>query len=248
MKLDEFIARFGDFSTWDVRKQIDYISYFLTAIGGKKSVFPKDIKEAFDSLFLREYTRVPQYFSENTSNPKGKYVKIDEGGYRLERHTFEEINSAVENEPTKIQVSAQLANLVPKIKNTNEKSFLIEAINCYRVGAYRATIVLVWIMVMDHLQNYIFGSKLNEFNVALGKNPDKKMIKIVNYDDFGELKESKFIELAKSSGIISNDIRKILDEKLGIRNSAAHPSGILFSSHKTTEFILDLISNIVLKY
>jgi hypothetical protein len=89
---------------------------------------------------------------------------------------------------------------------------------------------------------------LSEFNTALAKNSDKKINKIVNYDDFGELKESKFIEVSKSAGIISNDVRKILDEKLGIRNSAAHPSGIAFSGHKTTEFILDLISNIVLKY
>jgi len=137
---------------------------------------------------------------------------------------------------------------VTKVKNTNEKVFLIEAINCYRVEAYRATIVLLWILAIDHLQSYIFGRKFNEFNSALAKNPDKKISKIINYDDFGELKESRFIELAKSAGIISNDIRKILDEKLGIRNSAAHPSGITFTGHKATEFALDLISNILLKF
>ncbi len=246
--LNEFIAKFDDFPDWDPRKQIDYISYFLTAVDRKQSILPKDIKNAFSELFLKEYKRTPQYFSENASNPKGRYVKVEKSGYRLERSTFEEINTAVNNEPTKIKVSQQLTDLIPKIKNTNEKAFLTEAINCYRVEAYRATIILVWIITVDHLQSYIFGSRLNDFNTAFAKSPDKKISKIVNYDDFGELKESKFIELAKSAGIISTDVRKILDEKLGIRNSAAHPSGIVFSGHKTTEFILDLITNVVLKY
>lgn len=246
--LSEFIAKFDDFSDWDPRRQIDYISYFLITVGGKQSILHKDIKEAFSELSLKEYKRTPQYLSENANNSKGKYIKVKDGGYKLERGTFEAIKTAAENEPVMVQVSQQLADLVLKVKNTNEKSFLIEAINCYRVEAYRATIVLVWIIAIDHLQNYIFGEKLNDFNAALAKSPDKKMSKIINYDDFGDLKESKFIELARSAGIISNDVRKILDEKLGIRNSAAHPSGIQFSGHKTTEFILDLVTNVVLKY
>ena len=72
--------------------------------------------------------------------------------------------------------------------------------------------------------------------------------KISNIDDFSELKESKFIELMRSEKIISNDIRKILDEKLGIRNSASHPSPITIEGHKATEFILDLVENVILKY
>jgi hypothetical protein len=74
------------------------------------------------------------------------------------------------------------------------------------------------------------------------------MSKITVFDDFSEISESKQIELTKSAGIISNDVRKILNEKLGIRNSAAHPSGITFSEHKATEFALDLIGNVLLKY
>lgn len=249
ISLEDFIGKFDDFSRWDPRKQIDFICYYLTVIIGKKGVYPKEIQRSFSQIFLKEYNRTPQYLSENSANTKnGKYIKVESGGYRLERKIYDEIRSIVQNEPVKIQVSSQLADLVSKIKNSNEKSFLIEAINCYRVEAYRATIVLVWILTLDHLQNFIYGSKLNSFNSAFAKNPDKKISKIINYDDFSEIKESKFIMLTKSAGIISNDVRKILDEKLGIRNSAAHPSNIVFSGHKTTEFILDLINNVVLKY
>ena len=77
---------------------------------------------------------------------------------------------------------------------------------------------------------------------------DKKMRQIVSYDDFSDLKENRFIELLRGSGIISNDVRKILDEKLGVRNSAGHPSGVKISGHKATEFMIDLIENVLLKY
>lgn len=249
MTIEDFILRFDGFSSWDPQKQVDYFCYYLTTEANKKSITAKDIQDCFHQVSLRNYKRLPQYLSENAGDSKhGRYVKFTVGGYRLERQTFDEIKIQVDNEPTKIQVSTELTNLIQKIKNTNEKSFLIEAINCYRVRTYRATIVLIWILAIDHLQNYIFGNKLNEFNIALAKNPDKKISKIIYLDNFGELKESKFIEIAKSARIISNDIRKILDEKLGIRNSAAHPSGIMFSGHKATEFALDLINNILIKY
>lgn len=248
MTIEEFVKKFDDFTKWDSRNQIDHIAYFLTTEKGLTSFTAKDIEVCFSELSLRYYQRTPQYLSENANDTKiGKYIK-QTSGYRLERKTYDEIDIIVKNEPTKIAVSQQLIDLVDLIKNTNEQEFLIEAINCYRVEAYRATIVLIWLLTLDHLQNYIFGSKLNDFNTALAKSPDKKISKIVSYDDFSDLKESKLIEVTRSAGIISNDVRKILDEKLGIRNSAAHPSGIKFTSHKATEFIMDLINNVVLKY
>lgn len=246
--LEQFIDRLDGFPKWEGKKQVDYIAYFLTAEEGLDNFTAKEIQDCFHQLSLKEYSRIPAYLSENAGKSrKGRYIKT-KNGYRLERGVYDEIKEQVQNEPKKVQVSQRLASLVAKIKDSQEKSFLIEAINCYRVEAYRATIILVWILAMNHLQKYIFGKKLDDFNKALLKNPDKKIKKIVNYDDFTELPESKFIALMKTARIISNDVRKILDEKLGIRNSAAHPSGIVFEGHKTTEFVLDIINNILLKY
>jgi hypothetical protein len=137
---------------------------------------------------------------------------------------------------------------VAKVGSPVENDFLRETINCYRIEAHRAAIIMVWIVTMSHLQKYVYSNKLVEFNTAFAKNPDKKVKKVVNYDDFSDLPESKMIELARSANIISNDVRKLLDEKLGTRNSAAHPSGINISGHKATEFAIDLIDNVLLKY
>ena len=246
-QLENFVEKFDDFSKWDGKKQVDYFAYFLATETSSESFTAKQIQDCFDTLSLKQYARAAVYLSENAGNKNGRYIK-SKTGYRLERSVFDDIKHEVNNEPKKVQVSQQLTDLVLKIKDSQERAFLAEALNCYRVEAYRATIILVWILAVDHLQKYIFGHILNDFNSSLAKNPDKKIQKIVNYDDFSDLSEVKFIELMRSAGIISNDVRKIFDEKLGTRNSAAHPSGIVFTGHKTTEFALDIINNVLLKY
>jgi hypothetical protein len=248
MTLADFVDKFDDFSTWSPNKQADFIAYYLLAVQSVDNVTAKTISASAHSIDLKPHTRLPQYLSESANSKQSTYIKAAGGGYRLEHGTLQAIAKKVNNEPTKISVSAQLTDMVAKVGNPVEASFLQEAINCHRVKSHRAAIILVWIVAMYHLQNYIFANKLVEFNTALAKNPEKKMSKVTVFDDFSDIGESKQIELARSAGIISNDVRKILDEKLGVRNSAAHPSGITFSEHKATEFALDLIGNVLLKY
>lgn len=246
-ELDLFASRFADFASWETTKQVDYLAYYLLTQPNTEAVTAAELEKCFELLDLRKYSRLAVYLSEQTSKKGGRYTKHAKG-YRLERTTLETIRAVVDAEPKRVHVSKQLADLIPKIKDSQERSFLEEAIRCFRVESYRATIIMVWILTMDHLQKFTFGNKLTEFNNAIAAHPDKKMQPVVSYDDFSELKESRVIELMRSAGIISNDVRKILGEKLGIRNSAGHPSGITFSGHKTTEVALDLIENILLKY
>jgi hypothetical protein len=243
-----FIDGFDDFSRWAPQTQADYTSYYLQTVEGAESVSSKAIMQKMRDAALREYSRLPQYLSENAGSRNGKYIKSPKGGYRLVKGTFEDIDRAVKGEPQKVQVSMRLIELVEKVPDGSEKDFLEEAVKCFRIGATRATIIMVWIVAMEHLQKYIYANKLQGFQAAQSAHTDKKMKRVINYDDFSDLKETRFIELARLSGAISNDVRKLLDEKLGVRNSAAHPSGVNISSHKATEFALDLIDNILLKY
>jgi len=247
--MDDFFTLFDDFPRWAPNRQVDYIAFYLIKVKGAQYVTSKLIEEVREELDLKKHKRLAQYLSESASAKRARYVRGPKPGlYRLERSVFEEIDRQINNEPTKVAVSEQLTNLVASISDDDEKAFLEEAINCYRIQANRAAIILVWIVAMSHLQKYIFANKLNEFNTAFALNPDRRMNRVVQYDDFSAIGESKFIEVTKSAGIISNDVRKILDEKLGTRNSAAHPSGVTFTAHKATEFALDIISNILLKY
>jgi hypothetical protein len=243
--LNKFVEKLDGFGSWSSKMQVDYVVYFLTFKNGLESATVADINKCFELLDLGLYSRLPVYLSEETKS--GRYIKSAKG-YRLQRAVLEMVHSQYEAEPKRIQVSKHLVDLVPSITESNEKQFLEEAINCYRVEAYRSAIVMVWILTIDHLQRFTYSTQLNEFNTALNAHSDKKMKPIVSYDDFSQLKEGRFIELLKSANIISNDVRKILVDKLGVRNSAGHPSGVKISGHKATEFVIDLVENVLLKY
>jgi hypothetical protein len=62
-----------------------------------------------------------------------------------------------------------------------------------------------------------------------------------------DLKESEVLAIAKSANAISNDVFKVLESKLGRRNSAAHPSSVAIGQLQAEESINDLVTNVVLK-
>jgi hypothetical protein len=137
-----------------------------------------------------------------------------------------------------------------KVQDSHKKSFLQEAIDCYEIGARRAAITLAWALTIHHLYELVLSKHASKFNAVLTANTDKrvKVTSVATIDDFADIPEGKFIEFLRSSGVISNDVRKILDTKLGIRNSSAHPSAIIISEVKATDFIIDLVDNVIAKY
>lgn len=64
---------------------------------------------------------------------------------------------------------------------------------------------------------------------------------------YEHLKEAEVIAIAKDAGIIAEDIWKILEEKLGKRNSAAHASSVIIGQLQADALIDDLVKNVVVK-
>ncbi len=250
--LDNFIRKLDHFAKWPRRQQVDYLAYFIATERNKdrQSFTVAEIEDCYSALSLKKHPSIAVYLSTEANKKRGgRYIKALLG-YCLERTAFDGIAENVNHEPKQIHVSQTLQDFVSTVTDPTENRFLEKAINCYRVQAFRATIILVWILVFDHIQKYVFSdsARLGDFNKALAANPDKTVNKIVKYDDFSDLKESKIIEIMHSARIITKDVKRILNEKLGIRNSAAHPSAIQFDGHKATEFVSDLINNVLLKY
>src|SRR5258708_40266291 len=98
---------------------------------------------------------------------------------------------------------------------------------------------MTWLLGMNFFFNHVISAKLQEFNDELKKKNKKKFIS--DKSDFEEFKESEIIEVMKSSGIISKEQRKLMDEKLDIRNSAAHPNSTMFKETKVITFIQELV-------
>ena len=221
--------------------------YYLTMEAGEDSASAKMVDGCFIACDLTPPGRTAVYLSEGLRNDR--FVKADKG-YKLHRHYREELSQKLGAERIVAQTSTELRKLEGRMQPGSTKDFLKETIDCFEAGANRATIVMCWILTLDHLIDYVLTHHLNAFNGVLVKNNDKrvKLTSVDTRDDFGEIPEGKLIEFLRASGVISNDVRKILDEKLGIRNSSAHPSAIAIKRSKVIEFVDDLVENVILKY
>ncbi len=249
--LNRLISLLPHIDTDNGRDLVKYFLYFITVENNQSSATASDIRNCFQELHMTPYTRISQFLSEGSSRKYMKkpiFVRVGKSGYRLERSEEQRIKELVKTEPIKVHTSKTLRELLDNLTLERERQFLEETIRCYEVDAYRAAIVMGWILTLDHLYEYIINHKLTDFNYAMSKNQGIKLSKVNNKDDFSSLKESVFIDVCRSANIISNDVRKILDQKLDIRNSAAHPSNIAIAKLKATEFLEDLVTNVIVKY
>lgn len=251
-RLEVFLAQVPNLKEQNSAILIDYFAYFLIVVEKREAVKAQDIEICFDLARTTKYSNISTYLSRNSKSKKGKkatFIKST-SGYILERHYQLELQKTLLSGPAKIETTHLLRDLLANISIDKERDFLQEAIDCYEIGARRAAITLVWILTIYHLCEYIYKKELADFNSVLGKNTDKriKISAITKFDDFSEIPENKLIEFAKSANIITNDVRKILDSKLGTRNTSAHPSSVKISEVKATDFISDLVENVILKY
>ena len=229
------------------KELVGLFAYFLTVEAAEESATARTIEDCYRECDLTPSSRIAPHLSEGVR--ANKFIKVDRG-YKLQRHFREELSNQLGTNHTTVQTNAELRRLEGRMSAGSKKAFLKETLDCFEAGANRATIIMCWILAIDHLSEYVFGHHLNGFNSELSKVTDKRVrvTKVQVRDDFGDIPENKFIELLRSANIISNDVRKILEEKLGIRNSCAHPSGIAIKPSKVVEFVDDLIENVVLKY
>ena len=208
---------------------------------------PIDIRVCYDSISLECPVNISAIFKTLFEKKPKVFIK-SKNGYCLEKNTLDSIQKKYGERENKIIVENVLKNLPNLIPDINEKDFFNEALICFRNSAFRASIVMTWNLSFSHFCNWVFNHNLASFNIQLVKSfPKAEISSITKLDDFSILKESQIIQVAKSANIISNDISKILTDKLNKRNSAAHPSSITILQYQAEDFITDLINNVVIK-
>ncbi|CAG1011526.1 hypothetical protein ANAEL_04202 [Anaerolineales bacterium] len=254
----EFLSQFGDPTNLSQRSLVIAFAYYLRQEEGKLEFKPVDIQVCFQKALLKAPTKPAALLGSLAQGKKPSLLKSSlRGNYSLSIYGLQEVQDALASTPnTAAGLSAFLETALPylqrtvaKITDENRRKFLAEAMACLGVQAKRATIVMTWLVTLDHLYDFILTKKLSEFNTALGRRTDRHAHKVItSKDDFSDIPENIFIEVSRSADIISNDVRKILDEKLGIRNSCAHPSAIEIHDSKVINFIEDLVDNVIVKY
>jgi len=148
-----------------------------------------------------------------------------------------------------VKVEKMLTDLPGKIADEAERTFLSEALTCYRHSAFRAAIVMTWNLAYDHVCRWILADpkRLAAFNTGIPKrNPKKAHVSITARPDFEELKEDETVDILGGVPGITDNIKNVLKEKLKRRNRYAHPSTLIVERAQVDDMITELVNNVVL--
>jgi hypothetical protein len=247
MKLNELVEQVAEFDTLPPRQKIRLFAWHLHTHRSIEAVDHDSIRSCYRQLHLVP-DNVSKYMLRMAECSPPDLVK-ERGGYKLARSVRSALDAKYGTHHSVVQVSKLLSDLPERIPEIAERTFLLEAMKCYRVEAYRACIVMTWNLAFDHLLRWIFKdpTRLGDFNAAIPRRyPRKPPLIIVTQDQFEELKESEVIEICSTASLVSGNIIRILREKLTKRNTAAHPSSVVVVQSQADDVVTDLVNNVVL--
>lgn len=257
MTTEEFAAEADPKRSLPERFWILLFAYYLRKYRSQPTFSAAQVESCFDEGLVKRPPSVATVVMRLLRGKKPPLIRVrDDVSFSLSRDGLAEVEDYLASitgrnglpEDLRDTVLPYLRKLASRVAAESKRRFLAEAISCPGAEASRASIVMVWILTMDHLYEHVLLHNLAAFNQALqAKGGKYAKIVITTKDDFEDLKETEFIEVLRSSGSITNDVRKILDEKLGVRNSCAHPSGITVHATKVINFIEDLVDNVIVK-
>ena len=148
-KAPEFLKRVKNASDLTDGGLVDFFVYFLTVEEKHPSASATSIANCFLECDLSPPSRIAPYLSEGlTSNPQ-RFVKADRG-YKLQRNFRETLTAYLGESREKAQLATDLRKLEGKLSDAGQREFLKETIDCFEAGASRATVVMSWILAMDH--------------------------------------------------------------------------------------------------
>ena len=243
-----FIDKVEHFEDLSQIEQVKFISYFYVIINEVEEFSSTAIGNTFSNEDLVKPANVTDCLNKLVNRKPA--ILLKKGNlYRFQRTVKKTLDDIYQDKKHVQEISKTLRDLLTKVNSKEQRAFLEEAIVCYEVKTFRAAIIMTWLLTMDIMFEYVMKHKLGDFNIALSKNMGYKGVSITKKDDFSGLKsESDFIVFLKSASIITGDQKKILEEKLGTRNTAAHPNAIEIKESKATNVIEDLVLNIISKY
>jgi hypothetical protein len=178
MELAEFASMVPGFDAMGDREKVRHFAWYLHSHRNMHVFATGDVRKCFEELRL-----VPPNVSLHLirmADTKQPSLIRSKGKYKLHRRDMTELDGLYAAHPTTIAASKLLADLPAKMPDLVERAFLEEAINCYKVKAYRAPIVMTWNLAYDHLIRWTFAdpARVAALNVAFAKRFQKKPPKV----------------------------------------------------------------------
>jgi hypothetical protein len=250
-ELEHIIDSIPGFGSWGHGEKIKFFAWFIHLQKRLDRFDPAAIRDCYDTVGLEKPTNINPYI-QTLEKKRPKEVLRDTRGLYLPKFIKDNLDQRYGQREITVQVTNLLAELPLNVPDLAERTFLDEALVCFKHGAFRAAIVMTWNLSYHHLGNFVLKHKLIEFNQrwpinfpGMHKNSTKQIAKMEDFAD--ELKESEMIAICSSARIITGDMQKALIAGLNKRNAAAHPSSTVISQVQAEAHIDDLVNNFVLK-
>jgi hypothetical protein len=242
--LNDFVQTIAGFTDWGHTDKIKLFAWFLHTHAGLSRFQPTHLRECFTQLGIAPPPSGVGPFLRDLERKKPAQVVQDRDGYYLERTVRDQFERKYGHRAITVQVHETLRDLPNKLPNLPERTYLEESLTCFQHGAFRASVVMCWNLVYDHLCDHILNKRLADFNSTLPRRfPKADISTVANRDDFHELKESQVLEVCRTAGITTKNVHGVLKSSLDVRNRVAHASGVTFLQPQAESFILDVINN-----
>jgi hypothetical protein len=246
VQLEDLKRTVENFDNLSHTERIKLFTWYLHRHGRRERVTVESIRDCYHQLHYNPPNLSRDLARLATRRPPE--LLRDATGYRLEARVRQALDAKYGDSPSSLAVAKLLADLPNKVPGADQGDFLREALDSYRVKAFRSAIVMVWNLAYDHLIRWIIADscRVATFNARIPIRYPKKTVRIAVIGDFEDLKESEVVEIASSAGLLNSGMVKILEKELKRRNSAAHPSPTVFTQYQAEDSITDLVNNVVL--
>ena len=248
MDVKEFVRQAPSFSAKNHPEKIRAFGWFLHS-QGQERFGAADLKRCYDASNLAKPVNM-QRFLDSLAEKRPPELLKDAGGFRLAQEVRDRLDLVYGKAEVVIVVERMLTDLPGKIADEAERLFLDEALTCYRHRAFRAAIVMVWNLAYDHVARWVLAdpTRLAEFNAGIpARNRAKAHVKITTRDDFAELTEGEAVDILGGVTGVTDNMKKMLKEKLGRRNTYAHPSTMIVDRPQVDDMITELVNNAILR-
>jgi hypothetical protein len=248
--LKSFVGGISEYAKWNHAEKVKFFAWYLHVYEKKDRINGADVAACYDALHDEQPSSIAPFLaSMEKKNPK-EAIR-DGGGYYLSKQVRDVLDAKYGTHAITLNIRQKVSDLINKVPDIAEKDFMREAEICLRHDAGRATIIMVWNVAFYHLCQFVLKNHLGQFNAGFQRHytglwQQAKVKTLASYDDFSTLKESVVIDICKRENIINHNIAKILEKRLGDRNSAAHPSTIHVGQLQAEAFIEDIVDNVVL--
>src|SRR5262249_13629602 len=143
-------------------EKIKLLGWFLHVHKRKTHFQPADIGDCYDKLNIERPSGFGGYFT-NLLKP-GRGLLQGSSRYTFENKGRAGFDQLYGSREITVQVTELLLTLPAKIPDLAERTYLDEALICFKHNAFRAAMVMTWNLAYHHLCDYVLKNRLSDFN------------------------------------------------------------------------------------